>query len=470
MIDGGKPSPLRLIFIYFYFRGMLATFAYHKQFCVSVTPRDDAKQSFSRTVQPAVNLVRAVVHERRDTLVNVLPDADSGRGSEKPTIDIPPEKPASEEPTISASSRISRQSVLVAGGLVVLIAIAFASWRWTAGARPGTSQQRARGSVVLIRAFDAADKAIATGSGFFISADGKLVTNYHVIKGASKLVVKLENGAMHEVSGVLADDSKSDIVLLRVEASGLPFLRLGDSASAQVGQRVTVIGSPLGLEGTMSDGIISAKRALPGKEKWLQITAPIAPGSSGSPVLDANNDVLGVATMIMRGGQALNFAVPIESAKALLAEVGSRSEAKPLEGIPRREQNIARDDTEYRELLAALESGDYVRAAKLMQSLEKRFPQSAPQFHKFRGMIFYGVKLHKEAIKEFEQAVKFQPDDAAVWFVLGATHAQNGGYHEAIKAYQRALVIEPDSLAGQRALKSAYQRLGISYNRQDATD
>lgn len=279
------------------------------------------------------NLMKAVGHGGLDSWkspCDAFSEPNAGKAGEEPTSAIQPQKSASEQPIIPANSRISRKSVLVAAGALAFIAISIATWCLTATSRHQTSRQKTRSSVVLIKVFDAANKAIATGSGFFVSADGMLVTNFHVIKGADKIVVKLESGAMYEVSGVLAGDSKSDIVLLRVNANGFPFLKLGDSAKAEIGQRVTVIGSPLGLEGTVSDGIISAKRELPGKEKWLQITAPIAPGSSGSPVLDANSQVLGVATMLIREGQALNFAVPSDVIASLLEKVKGHEELMPF--------------------------------------------------------------------------------------------------------------------------------------------
>src|SRR5205823_14805041 len=97
-------------------------------------------------------------------------------------------------------------------------------WRFPACSRRQASQQNIRSAVVLVEVFDGTGKAIATGSGFFVSKDGMLLTNFHVIKGANKIVVKLESGAMYEVAGVLADDSRSDIILLRVKGKGFPAL------------------------------------------------------------------------------------------------------------------------------------------------------------------------------------------------------------------------------------------------------
>jgi len=105
---------------------------------------------------------------------------------------------------------------------------------------------------------------------------------------------------------------------LQADISGVPFLNLGEEDASEVGQRVAVIGSPLGLDGTLSEGIISAKRKLDDGPLWLQISAAVSPGSSGSPVMNAKGEVIGVATMVLTGGQSLNFAVPIGVPRKLL--------------------------------------------------------------------------------------------------------------------------------------------------------
>jgi len=185
--------------------------------------------------------------------------------------------------------------------------------------------KKARPSVLLLDVLDADGKEIGTGTGFIISPDGRVVTNHHVIARAASMVAKGENGAFYKVAGVLADDADDDVAIIKLDANDLSALPLGDSTNAEAGQPIAVIGSPLGLEGTLSEGIISAYREADGK-RILQISAPISPGSSGSPVMDANGDVIAVACATLTNGQALNLAVPIEAVKSLL----QRSNAKPL--------------------------------------------------------------------------------------------------------------------------------------------
>ncbi len=144
--------------------------------------------------------------------------------------------------------------------------------------------KKARPAVMLLVVSDANGKEIATGTGFLVSSDGKLITNHHVIEGAASAVAKAENSGLFPVEGVLVDDPKNDLVLLKLKGKDLPFLALGDSDKIEVGTRIAVIGSPFGLEGTLSDGIVSAIRKDEfGRDNWIQITAAVSPGSSGSP-------------------------------------------------------------------------------------------------------------------------------------------------------------------------------------------
>ncbi|HKD83586.1 MAG TPA: trypsin-like peptidase domain-containing protein [Terriglobales bacterium] len=192
--------------------------------------------------------------------------------------------------------------------------------------------KRSSDAVVLIVISNSAGQETALGSGFLVSADGEIVTNYHVIKEAHSAIVKLSNGAFFPVSGVLATDSDKDLAIIKVNGKNLPFLTLGDINKLHVGDHVVAIGSPLGLEGTVSDGIVSALRDVD-SEKWIQTTAPVSHGNSGGPLLDMNNHVVGVITwgVNLELGQNLNFAAPSSEVTDLL--VTSRQQVKPLDVV-----------------------------------------------------------------------------------------------------------------------------------------
>ncbi len=179
--------------------------------------------------------------------------------------------------------------------------------------------KRSGDAVVQIVISDSDGQETALGSGFLISADGEVVTNFHVIKDAHSAVVKLSTGAFFPVSGILASDSDRDLAILKIKGNRLPFLALGSDSKPQVGDHVVAIGSPLGYQGTVSDGVISSLRDDDGK-KWIQTTAPVSHGNSGGPLLDMNNQVIGIIDWGIKPelGQNLNFAIPLSELTALI--------------------------------------------------------------------------------------------------------------------------------------------------------
>lgn len=175
----------------------------------------------------------------------------------------------------------------------------------------------AKGSIVSIVMSDTNGHPIALGSGFLISRDGWVVTNYHVIKSGSSAVIKLPDGSFFTVDGVLAFDKDRDVAVIKAHGNNFQILALGDSDRLEVGEEVVAIGSPLSLESTVSNGIVSGIRTDKGRT-FLQITAPISHGSSGGPLFNMSGEVIGITSGALIGGENLNFAVPINDAKRLL--------------------------------------------------------------------------------------------------------------------------------------------------------
>jgi len=167
-------------------------------------------------------------------------------------------------------------------------------------------------SVVLIRT------PTGLGSGFVAATGGKIVTNFHVIRGATQASIVTSDHVEHRDVEVIAVDEEHDVAVLRIGATQLRPLALGNSSVAKAGEHVVAIGNPLGLGSTISDGLLSAIRELP-HLTVLQISAPISPGSSGGPVFDDHGEVIGVSTFLLSGGQNLNFAIPINIVKPMLA-------------------------------------------------------------------------------------------------------------------------------------------------------
>ena len=172
-------------------------------------------------------------------------------------------------------------------------------------------------STVTIVTLGADGDTLGQGSGFVIRRDGVIVTNWHVLTGAANAIVVMDNGERYDRVRFVDGDSSADIALLRVPGYDLPVLRTRSQVPSP-GERVVVLGSPMGLARSVTDGIVSATRVVAGKQ-LVQITAAISPGSSGGPVLDASGRVFAVSTFYLEGGQQLNFAVPVRYALGMLS-------------------------------------------------------------------------------------------------------------------------------------------------------
>lgn len=172
-------------------------------------------------------------------------------------------------------------------------------------------------------------KQRSLGSGFIIDPEGYIVTNNHVIEGADEIVVKLKTGKEFDAE-IVGRDPNTDLALLKVKSpENFQALKLGDSDSLQVGQWVVAIGSPFGLEQTVTAGIVSAKGRVIGSgpyDDFIQTDASINPGNSGGPLTNMEGEVIGINTAIVASGQGIGFAIPINLAKGIIEQLKATGE------------------------------------------------------------------------------------------------------------------------------------------------
>lgn len=183
------------------------------------------------------------------------------------------------------------------------------------------SQSRA---VVVVETLDGRGNLVSQGSGFLVTPNGAIVTSLHVLRGGVSVRVRLGNGDIYLTTEVVDVDELKDIAILRIKGYDLPVVSLGDSERAEVGSEVIVISSPEGLTNTVSTGIISGVRKLD-THRVFQITAPISQGSSGGALFNASGEVIGIATYLLKSGQNINFAIPINYARGLISGTATTS-------------------------------------------------------------------------------------------------------------------------------------------------
>ncbi len=346
--------------------------------------------------------------------------------------------------------------------------------------------RRIKPSAVAIETFDAKGEKLSRGSGFFIDTD-RVVTNRHVIDNAYRAEIHSYTGDVYNVKGVIAVDAEGDLALLRVDAPAHQVRPLSlDRTSPQEGESVVVIGNPFGLEGSVTNGIVSAVRDIPTFGRIIQITAPISPGSSGSPVVNMQGQVIGVATLQITGGQSINFAIPSErisqlqggaliSLSELVAASGRNKRAKAVQSFRDGLSFLSKDDCEkalpYFEKAVESDSnyaeawaqsgfckeklGRHAEAIEASKKAVSLRPSSESYFN--IGLANYYLKQYREAAENYRQAIRIDPYNAAdAYYALGLVYRDWGRPDDEIQAYKQAIRLRQD-------YTSAYERLGSRY-------
>lgn len=348
--------------------------------------------------------------------------------------------------------------------------------------------RRIKPSAVAIETFDARGERLSRGSGFFIDND-RIVTNRHVLEGAHRAEIHAANGAVYPVKAVLAVDAEGDIALLKIDvpAGIVRPLRL-EQTSPQEGESIVVIGNPLGLEGSVTNGIVSAVRDIPTFGRIIQITAPISSGSSGSPVVNMQGQVIGIATLQITGGQSVNFAIPSEriaqlqasgpiSLSDLVVASGRNKRARAVQFFRDGLSFLSKDDCEkalpYFEKAVESDSsyadawaqagfcneklGKHAEALDASKKAVNLRPSAESYFN--IGLASFYLKQYREAADAYRQSIRLDPYNAAdAYYALGLVYRDWGRADEEIQAYKQAIRLKPD-------FTSAYERLGIRYMR-----
>jgi tetratricopeptide (TPR) repeat protein len=312
--------------------------------------------------------------------------------------------------------------------------------------------KRVKPAVVAIATYDANGEALMTGSGFFLNP-GQVVTNLHVIRGAARAEIKTLDGKgkVYPVTGALAVDEEGDLALLNIEMPLQPT-RVSELARElpDEGEPIFVIGNPLKLEGSVSDGIVSAVREVPNSYRIIQITAPISHGNSGSPVFNLKGQVLGVVTVKVTNGQNINLAI----AAARVGELRA-GKVQPLSDIAGKGKGDVAESS-YRNGLDSMWLGNHDSAVGYFENAVNKNPKRAEAWVQV-GYCKVKQGKNQEAIRAYQQALQLRPDAADIHNKLGDAYYYAGRLREAIESYTAAKELQPDNA-------ETFYNLAIAYN------
>ncbi len=321
--------------------------------------------------------------------------------------------------------------------------------------------RRVKPAVVSVITYNEKGEVAVTGSGFFVRP-GQVLTNFHVVEAAARAEVRTfeGKGKTYAVAGLIDVDEEGDLALLGVE---VPAERSRVSETTTVmpeeGERIFVIGNPLRLEGSVSDGIISAVREVPSLGKIIQITAPISHGNSGSPVFNMKGQVIGVVTIRVMNGQNINLAMG--SPRFSVLREGNRPFS--FDELAARSRGSLKSEAvsewSYRNGLNSLWLGNYESALGYFESAVNKNPNRVEAWIQ---VGFCKVKQGKtqDAIRAFQQALKLRPQSYEAHNKLGDAYYYAGNFYKAVESYKQAVALRPDLAEGFYNLGLAYLELG----------
>ena len=311
-------------------------------------------------------------------------------------------------------------------------------------------------AVVTVVAYDVNLEVLNLGSGFFIDKKGYLITNYHVLKGSYAADVKTYDGKEYPIELVVAENIPSDLikVWVNIPDSSIHWIPITDTEPS-IADRVVVVGSPLGLEQTVSEGIVSAVRELPVVGKVFQLSAPISPGSSGSPVVNMRGKVVGVASFQVAMGQNLNFAVSSKGILDLKHGETSKTLSEWTYDIRMRTPKLV--EKLCQEGFNFSIRGEFKDALNYFQEATEKSPDDTVAWYGL-GSCYDGLGQPEQAIEAFKQVIRIDPKNATSYFNLAQYYRKLGRYEKAIESYYQAIETNPDHAP-------SYFDLGLIYGK-----
>ena len=312
-------------------------------------------------------------------------------------------------------------------------------------------------AVVTVVAYDADKNVTNLGSGFFVDSHGSLITNYHVLDGAYTAQIKTYDKKLYPIEWVVAENKHADLIKVRakIPESSIHWIGVTETEPS-VADRVLVVGSPMGLEQTVSEGIVSAFREMPVIGKVFQLSAPISPGSSGSPVINMKGKVVGVVSFQAVKGQNLNFAVSSSGILHLKSNAAIKTLPEWTYDIkmktPKLVEKLCKEGFKFSI------RGRFKDALNYFKEATNTSPDDTLAWYGL-GSCYDGLARPEEAIAAFKQVIRIDPENAVAYFNIARYYRKIGRYQDAVEAYNRAVSIDPDNTPSYYDLGVVYEKL-----------
>jgi Flp pilus assembly protein TadD len=314
---------------------------------------------------------------------------------------------------------------------------------------PQELYERLSASVFIVESLDAAGAIVAKGSAVAVASD-EVITNRHVIEGGVSW--RLKRGNKTWPTTITHLDSDHDLCQLRAKGLAAPPVPVRYSATLAVGERVYAIGSPEGLELTLSEGLISGLREFE-KARIIQTSAAISPGSSGGGLFDAQGHLIGITTSYIKEGQNLNFALPGEWVSAL-------AKHEPADSIdPKSESSVSQALIWFEVGSRASDAHDNEGALRAFKKAVHMKPDFAPAWCNL-GVAYGNLERNVDAIEAYQECIRLEPRlGVGAWYNLGISYSNLARYDDAIRAYQETIRLKPDDSGAWFNLCVAYGNL-----------
>jgi S1-C subfamily serine protease len=290
--------------------------------------------------------------------------------------------------------------------------------------------EKVNDAIVVVYTYDFEGDKHAQGSGIILVDKGILVTNFHLFAGCEKIEIKRKDTIINH-SGIIGLSVEKDILILKIDETDFPGISIAQPDPLKVGQKIYAIGSPLGYENSMSEGMISGLREIgESKNSFIQITASSSPGSSGGAVLNTKGELIGMVSMgYLLIGQDMNFAIPISD---ILTVSGEGITGKlNLEAL----NYFFKGYNEY-------EVGKFSDAVKNYTKYIAKSPNE-PEAYNYRGLAYWKLHEYEKALKDFTKAMKLDPKFKAAYLNRAEVYIKLEEYEKAVKDLNKLIKLDP---------------------------